>query len=90
MAEPTTPVTFAPGKIVRLTKDWCGISAGTEFMLSGEVITDPWDAGKLAAVRNPADPGAHDHGRYRIPRDVLEFTNGPCQCPTCKAAKADG
>lgn len=80
------PVTFAPGKIVRLTRDWYGTPAGTEFMLSGEVITDPRDQGKLVVIRNPADPGASDYGSFRIPRDALEFTNEPCHCPTCRAA----
>lgn len=84
MSDHSGPATFAPGKIVRLTRNWCTIPEGTEFMQSGEVITDPWDEGKLAVVRNPGDPGAPDYGRFRIPSDALAFTDGPCQCSTCK------
>lgn len=83
MTDHSAPVTFAPGEIMRLTRDWYGIPVGTEFMQSGEVITDPWDADKLAVVRNPGDPTAPDYGRFRIPRDLLEFTNEPCHCTTC-------
>lgn len=61
MTDPGPPVGFAPGRLVRLKRDMNGVPAGTEGMISGEVLWRPHEDGKLRVIINPGDPGARDH-----------------------------
>lgn len=67
------PVSFAPGKYVRLKSDTAGLPAGTRGMISGLVLTRPEDDGKLDVVFRSYIPGTPEYGDLKLLPEALEW-----------------